>query len=315
MPQESALQVLLYYLYSPIPDPEAFAAAHRELCIRLELRGRILIAAEGINGTVSGLSAATEEYMRVMHEDPLMQGIEFKVDPAAEHVFPKLSIKVRDEVVTLGLLQADSDIDPNEITGKRLTPEEWKAAIEEGDAIVLDGRNNYESNLGHFRDAVCPDVDNFRDFPQWIRDNMADLKDRKILTYCTGGIRCEKLSGFLLREGFQNVSQLHGGIINYGKDESARGEHFEGQCYVFDQRIGVDVNRSDDRTIVSQCVNCDGPVERYVNCRNTACNAQFFICESCEQEHGRFCKTECATSGRMNYEGISSPQVQQTHNS
>lgn len=300
MPQDSVFQVLLYYLYSPIPDPEAFAASHRALCTRLELRGRILIAAEGINGTVSGLREATEEYMRVMCADPLLQGIEFKADPADDHVFPKLSIKVRDEVVTLGLQEAENaDIDPNEITGKRLTPEEWKAALEEGDAIVLDGRNNYETKLGRFRGAVCPDVDNFRDFPQWIRDNMADLKDRKILTYCTGGIRCEKLSGFLVREGFKNVSQLHGGIINYGKDETARGQHFEGQCYVFDQRIGVEVNRSNDRTIVSRCVYCQQPVERYVNCRNTACNAQFFICEGCEQQNGRFCKTECSTSDTL----------------
>lgn len=297
MSQENAFQVLLFYRYSPIHDPEAFAAVQRQLCTRFELRGRILIAAEGLNGTVSGLRPATEEYMEAMRQDPQLQGIEFKVDPADDHVFPKLSIKVRDEVVTLGLEQCDEhDIDPNQVSGKRLSPEEWRAAIAAGDAIVLDGRNNYETKLGHFRGAVCPDVDNFRDFPQWIRENMADLKDRKILTYCTGGIRCEKLSGFLLREGFEDVSQLHGGIINYGKDDTTRGQYFEGQCYVFDQRIGVEVNRSDDRTIVSHCVYCQEPAERYVNCRNTACNAQFFLCGACEQEHGRFCKEECSTS-------------------
>ncbi|MCB1097879.1 MAG: rhodanese-related sulfurtransferase [Verrucomicrobiae bacterium] len=297
MPAQNDFQVLLYYRYCTIADPEAFAAAHRELCTKLELRGRILIADEGLNGTVSGTVPATEAYMKVLKQDPLLEGIEFKIDPADDHVFPKLSIKVREEVVTLGLEQAaEPDINPNELTARRLSPAEWKAAIEAGDAIVLDGRNNYESKLGHFRGALCPDVDNFRDFPQWIRENMADVKDRKILTYCTGGIRCEKLSGFLLREGFKDVAQLHGGIINYGKDDTARGQHFEGQCYVFDQRIGVEVNRSEDRTIVSRCVYCQQPSERYLNCRNTACNDQFFLCESCEQTHGRFCKTECSTS-------------------
>ena len=300
MPEQTAFQVLLYYRYCAIADPEAFAAAHRQLCNQLELRGRILIAAEGINGAVSGTVAATEAYIEVLRRDSQLDGIEFKVDPAEDHVFPKLSIKVRDEVVTMGLEQvAEPDIDPNELTAPRLSPEEWKAAIEAGDAILLDGRNNYETKLGRFRDAVCQDVDNFRDFPQWIRDNMADLKGRKILTYCTGGIRCEKLSGFLLREGFTNVAQLHGGIINYGKDDTARGQYFEGQCYVFDQRIGVEVNRSEDRTIVSRCVYCQQPSARYLNCRNTACNDQFFLCESCEQAHGRFCKSECSTSNTL----------------
>ena len=253
MAQQNAFQILLFYRYAEIRDPEAFAAEHRELCTSLGLRGRILVAREGLNGTVSGPCEATERYMDVLRQNPLLEGIEFKIDPATGHVFPKLSIKVREEVVTLGLEPAgEPDIDPKETTGKRLTPEEWKTALEAGDAIVLDGRNNYETKLGHFRGAVCPDLENFRDFPQWIRDNMADCKDRKILTYCTGGIRCEKLSGFLLREGFKDVSQLHGGIINYGKDDETRGSHFDGQCYVFDQRVGVDVNRTGDRTIVGR---------------------------------------------------------------
>lgn len=300
MAPEHAFQVLLYYRYSSIPDPAAFAAEQRELCGNLGLRGRILIAREGVNGTVSGPIEATGRYMEALRGHPLLDGIEFKIDPADGHVFPKLSIKVRDEVVTLGLRQAgEPDIDPNELTGKRLSPEQWKAALEAGDAIVLDARNAYETQLGHFRGALCPDVEHFRDFPRWIRENLQECKGRRILTYCTGGIRCEKLSGFLVREGFQDVSQLHGGIINYGKDAIARGDHFDGKCYVFDQRVGVDVNHTGERRILGRCARCDAPGERYLNCRNTSCNAQFFCCEACDAELGRFCKPACAASSTL----------------
>ena len=291
---EPNYQILLYYLYREIADPEAFAATHRDLCERLELKGRILIAKEGINGTVSGTIAATTGYMEAMSDDPITLGTEFKVDPAEDHAFPKLSIKVRPEVVSLGLeMQDEEDIDPRQPTGVRLDPKDWAEAMEAGDAVILDGRNNYESALGHFSGAVCPDVENFRDFPRWIRDNMGHLKNRKILTYCTGGIRCEKLSGFLLREGFRDVAQLHGGILNYGQHPDTKGRHFDGQCYVFDQRVRVEVNRTETSTIISRCVHCSNPSDRYINCRYTSCNDQVFCCESCEKNEGRFCSSDC----------------------
>lgn len=284
-------QILLYYRYNPIADAEAFTEEHRAFCQELELKGRILIGHEGINGTVSGLTEHTERYMEALYADPRTTGIEFKVDPADGHPFQKLSVKFRPEIVTLGL--GHEDIDPNELTGKYLTPAEWKEAMEDDDVVIIDGRNNYESDLGRFKGAVCPDVDNFRDFPQWIRDNMADQKDKKVLTYCTGGIRCEKLSGFLKKKGCDDVSQLDGGIVKYSKDPELKGRDFEGLCYVFDKRVGVEANFTDTRKIISTCIYCATVVPEYSNCGWPNCNRQFFICPDCLEKEGSFCTSEC----------------------
>ncbi len=290
-------QILLYYHYTPIPDPAAFLEEHRDLCRSLGLRGRILIGEEGINGTVSGEVSGTEAYMEALREDERTRGIEFKIDPAEGHAFPKLSVKLRPEIVTLGLPKAE-DIDPNRLSGKRLSPQEWLEALQDPEVVVLDGRNDYETALGHFRGAVCPPLENFRDFPEWIREHFAQYKNRRVLTYCTGGVRCEKLSGFLLREGFQDVAQLDGGIINYSHDPATRGRLFEGQCYVFDERVVVEVNHTETRTVVSRCCFCDELSARYRNCAWPKCNAQIFICEGCELERGRYCGPSCEEGHR-----------------
>lgn len=284
-------QILLYYKYTRLDDPQTYRDEHLALCEQLGLRGRIIIAAEGINGTVSGTTGATAAYIEALQTDPRTADIEFKIDPADGHCFPKLSVKVRAEIVSLSL--GGDDIDPTNLTGKRLRPAEFKQAMEDDNVVVLDGRNDYESALGRFRGAVCPDVKNFRDFPEWIRANLAGAKDKKVLTYCTGGIRCEKLSAFLLQEGFNDVSQLDGGIVAYGKDAQVRGEGFEGQCYVFDQRIGIGINQADNADLVSFCLRCDQPSARYVNCGYPPCNDQVFLCEACEQQHGKFCCDDC----------------------
>ena len=287
----SEFQVLLYYKYVPIGDPEGFHLEHRELCERLALRGRILIGEEGINGTVSGPLASTEAYMAEMKGDSRFSDMVFKVDPHDGHAFPKLSIKVRSEIVSLHL--EGEDFHPTEVTGKRLSPKEWYKAIQDEDVIILDGRNDYESDLGHFKGAVCPPLHNFREFPDWIRENLADAKGKKVLTYCTGGIRCEKLSGFLVREGFTDVSQLEGGIVSYGKDPETKGRDFEGKCFVFDERIAVEVNHTPTARMVATCRDCGEPCERYVNCRNKDCNAKIFLCVGCESSRGRYCAPEC----------------------
>ncbi len=285
-------QILLYYRYHPIPDPEAFVEEHRAFCQELGLRGRILIGSEGINGTVSGHTPATEHYMDALQADERTAGIEFKIDPATGHAFEKLSVKFRREIVTLGL--GEEDINPNAITGEKLSPQEWMEAIQDEEVIIIDGRNDYESALGRFKGALCPDVGNFRDFPSWIQENLADKKNRKVLTYCTGGIRCEKLSGYLLREGFESVGQLDGGIVNYAKDPQTKGRDFEGLCYVFDQRVAVEANFTETRKLVSHCETCGEPCPRYRNCAWVECNRQFFLCERCEEQSGRACSAACA---------------------
>jgi len=285
-------QVLLYYRYVPIPDPSGYLDSHRRLCEELELRGRIIIGAEGINGTVSGTVASTERYMEVMGADPLTAGMEFKIDPSEGHVFPKLSVKVRREIVTLGLPE-EGDINPNQLTGDRLSPREFYEAMQEKDVVVIDGRNDYEADLGRFKNALCPPIRNFRDFPAWLEENRPNLRGRKILTYCTGGIRCEKLSGYIRKEGFDQVYQLDGGIVKYGKDPEVRGRDFEGLCYVFDERVGVEVNHTETRKIITHCRYCGIEESRYGNCRWPDCNEQIFVCPACRENEGLFCGDAC----------------------
>lgn len=289
-------QVLLYYKYVAIENPEEFVEQQKELCDRLNLKGRILVAAEGINGTVSGTVPETEAYMKAMKEDPRFSDMPFKIDEVTSHAFPKLRVRVRPELVTF---RADREINPNEISGTRLKPKEFfeevRRALESEDVVILDGRNDYEYDMGHFRNAIRPDVHSFKEFPQWIRENMSQYKDKKVLTYCTGGIRCEKLSGFLLEEGFKDVAQLDGGIVTYGKDPEAKGQLFDGQCYVFDERIGVPINQV-EHVVVGKCHHCSKPTETMINCRNDLCHHQHLCCEDCLEAHRGYCTPECETS-------------------
>ncbi|MFC4993672.1 rhodanese-related sulfurtransferase [Rubritalea tangerina] len=297
---DAPYQVLLYYLYTEIENPEAYRDAHRELCEGLGLKGRIIIGKEGINGTLSGLTADCQKYVEAMKADPLTSAMEFKIDPEQGHVFPKLSIKAREEIVTLGL--GEEDFSPNECTGKYLEPTEWRDAIKDPNAVIIDARNDYEFDLGRFKGAIRPPLTAFKEFPEWIRENRESFEGKRILTYCTGGIRCEKFSGFLVREGFEDVSQLHGGIVKYGKDPEARGEDFDGLCYVFDERIAVPVNHVNPE-VVAHCVHCGEASERYVNCANKLCNAQHFCCEACEGESKRCCSEACQEVYSAKYEG------------
>lgn len=288
-------QVLLYYRYVAIPDAADYVERHRGLCEGLGLRGRILIGHEGINGTVSGETGATERYVEALRGDPITADIVFKIDPAEGHVFPKLSVKLRPEIVSLGL-SGESDIDPTRETGVRLSPKAFHEAMSEPGVVVLDGRNRYESDLGHFKGAVCPPLGNFRDFPDWIDQHADELRGRKILTYCTGGIRCEKLSGYLRRAGFEQVYQLEGGIVSYGKDPEVRGRDFDGLCYVFDERVGVEVNRTSTRRVVSSCRRCGAEEFHYGNCGLPSCNAQIFVCPTCRENFGLFCDDRCRSA-------------------
>ncbi|MBA3726092.1 MAG: rhodanese-related sulfurtransferase, partial [Armatimonadetes bacterium] len=204
-------RVLLYYKFVPIEDHVDFARAHLDLCFSLGMRGRILIAPEGINGTASGTADNADRYMCALHSDVRFADMEFKVGSAEEHAFKKLFVRARSEIIGLGI-----PVDMSR-TGSSLTPKEFKEALSDPDAIILDGRNDYEHVLGRFRKALTSDVENFRDFPKWIEENLSVFKNRRIVTYCTGGIRCEKLNAYLLGRGFSNVSQLAGGIVSYSK--------------------------------------------------------------------------------------------------
>jgi UPF0176 protein len=283
-------RVLLYYKYVTIEDYEEFAKEHLAFCKGLNLKGRILVAKEGINGTVSGTVEQTEAYMSMMHAHPLFKDMVFKIDDSEGHAFKKMFVRPRPELVTFRL---EDDVDPNELTGKRLKPKEFYEALQHEDVIVLDGRNDYEYDVGHFRNALRPPVESFREFPEWIRNNLAEFKDKKVITYCTGGIRCEKLSGFLLREGFQDVSQLDGGIATYSKDPEVKGKLFDGKMYVFDERITVRVNQTEEETVVGKCLHCGTPSEKYINCTYDFCHNHHIVCNTCEESEGGYCSDAC----------------------
>ncbi|MEH7355374.1 rhodanese-related sulfurtransferase [Neobacillus drentensis] len=301
-------RVLLYYKYVSIENPEEVANEHHQFCTDLGLKGRIIIAAEGINGTVSGNIEQTNAYMKYMEAHPFFSGTIFKIDEASEHAFKKMKVRYRPELVTLRL---EDDVDPNVLTGKHLIPKEFFAEMQKEDTVVIDARNDYEYDLGHFRGAVRPDILNFRDLPQWIRENKKEFEGKKILTYCTGGIRCEKFSGWLRQEGFEDVSQLEGGIVTYGKDPEVQGELWDGQLYVFDERISVPVNRK-EHVIVGKDYFTGEACERYVNCANPECNKKILCSEANEHKHLRSCSHKCRVHPRNRYiaeHGLSEEEV------
>lgn len=293
----TSYRVLLYYQYVPINNPEEFTAEHLDFCKELDLKGRILISKEGINGTVSGTFEQTEQYMQAMKQDPRFADMVFKIDEAAQHAFKKMHVRHRAELVTLRL---EDDINPLELTGNYLSPKEFYEQMQDEDTVIVDARNDYEYDLGHFRGAIKPDINSFRELPEWILNNKTLLEGKKILTYCTGGVRCEKFSGWLKKEGFEDVSQLHGGIVTYGKDPEVQGQLWDGQCYVFDTRISVPINKV-EHVVVGRDHFTGEPSERYVNCANPECNKKIFSSEENEHTYMRSCSHECRTHPRNRY--------------
>lgn len=305
---EKEYSILLYYCYAQIDDHEAYREEHHLFCIENNLRGRIIISPEGLNGTVSGKKADTEAYMAYIHSDSRFADTEFKIEASSTQAFAKLHVRVKPEIVHSSLRH----INPRERTGTYVEPEEFRQLLKESDedTVFLDVRSNYEHKVGHFKNAMTLDIDNFREFPDKVRD-LDHLKNKKVVTYCTGGIKCEKASAYLLEQGFENVYQLHGGIIKYGIEEG--GEDFEGKCYVFDNRITADVN-SVNPSIVSKCHITGVPTDRMVNCANPQCNAHIAMSEEAGWLMDGCCSEECRKNpARRPYDGTGYYQKNTNH--
>ncbi len=274
-------QILLFYKYVRIDNPEAVREWFAALGQKYALTGRFIVATEGLNITCEGTKENTEAFIKEMETDERFRSIHMKRSIGTGSAFPRLSVKVRDEIVTLGL--GVCDIDPNQVTGKRLSPEElhdWIAQKKE--LYIVDMRNAYEHAIGRFAGSITPTMDNFRDLPKIVK-SIAHLKDKTVLTVCTGGVRCEKASGFLMTQGFNDVYQLDGGIVSYM--EKYPNEDFEGKLYVFDGRVTMGFYTDDPKhVIVGKCEQCGAKSENIVDCRNNGCNGQFIVCEKCEQE-------------------------------
>lgn len=290
-------RVLLYYHYNSIEDPDTLREEHLKFCKEIGLLGRVFISKEGINGTVSGTVEQTNIYMKTLEESKHFKGIQFKIDETDEHVFKKMHVRVKNELVNFSL---EDDINPLEITGKYLEPIDFYEGLNDPNTIVIDARNDYEYDIGHFKGAIKPEIRTFRELPNWIREHKHLLEGKKIMTYCTGGVRCEKFSGWLKREGFDNVGQLHGGIVTYGKDPVAQGQLWEGNCYVFDKRLSVPINRV-EHVIVGRDYFTGEPCERYINCANPECNKQIIASEENERLHLGACSEECRVHPRNRY--------------
>lgn len=274
-------KIILYYIFIPLADPEAIMLWQRRLCGELSLRGRILISAKGLNGTLGGEVADLKAYIRDTREHPALKNIEFKWSDGSCEDFPKLSVKVRSETVTLGLPQ-EVEVDERGIIGggERIMPENLDEFVRANpDAVFFDGRNAYESAIGKFKNAVTPDVQTFKELPAELdKPEYAPLKSKKLITYCTGGIRCEPLSALMKKKGFEHVYQLHGGVVKYG-EVRGDGGLWEGKCFVFDRRMSVAFSgRSKD---IGVCEHCAAPTSNYQNCAVKTCNKLMLLCEAC----------------------------------
>jgi UPF0176 protein len=270
-------KIILYYKFVPLKDAAMTMRWQRELCGRLNLRGRVIISQHGINGTLGGELKDVKAYVKAMNLTPEFKGTEYKWSDGTREDFPKLSIKVRKELVTL-------DPDPEDVAfdvfdkGTPLRPAAWKKYLEEHpDAIIFDARNNYESQIGKFKNAITPDIKNFKD----VKNELEKLpKDQPVLTYCTGDIRCEYLSAYMKHKGFQDVYHLDGGIVKYGQTFGDDG-FWQGKCYVFDKRISVAFNKGGKSADIGVCANCGATTSHQENCADNSCNLQFVVCDTC----------------------------------
>jgi len=284
--------VILYYHFQLIDNAEQFSRDHKKKCLELDLLGRVYIASEGINGTLAGTPENIQKYKEYLWSLSGFEKTEFKEDQCDYIPFRKLIVKTRPEIVTL---RAPETIDLSREQGKRLMPHEWKKVLEsDEDYVLIDTRNDYEWEIGHFQDAVLPEIKNFFDFPQWI-DQVNIDREKKVLMYCTGGIRCEKYSILMEKRGYKNVFQLHGGIVNYGKKEG--GAHFKGKCFVFDDRLSVAVNK-DNQAPISHCTITGAPCDTYLNCADPDCNRLFLCSKEGALKMEGCCSDACTKSPR-----------------
>jgi UPF0176 protein len=270
-------KIVLFYLFTKIADPEAVRLWQRDLCESLDLRGRILISEDGINGTVGGELASLKRYVRKTHEFEAFKAIRFSWSDGTGDDFPRLSVRVRDELVSFGA-PAEVQVDQDGIVGggTKVSPEQLHELVDSKDVTFFDGRNHLEAEIGRFRDAVVPPVKNTRDFVAELDSGRYDhLKEKAVVTYCTGGIRCEVLSSLMIKRGFTEVYQLDGGIVSYGERFGDAGL-WEGSLYVFDNRISI--NFSDDTATIGRCYRCGEATSRIENCSEPSCHEQRVVC-------------------------------------
>ena len=275
-------KIVLFYVFTPLADPEAIRLWQHSVCDALGLRGRIIVSSHGINATVGGDIVNVKRYVRATRSYAAFKDADIKWSDGVGDDFPRLSVKVRDEIVTFGV-PGELKVDEHGVVGggARLTPDALHQLVEErGDEVVfLDGRNSIEAQIGRFRDAIVPEVETTRDFIPLIESGALDhLKDKPVVTYCTGGVRCEVLTALMKNRGFSDVYQLDGGIVRYGERFRDSGL-WEGSLYVFDKRMSVDFGRP---AVIGRCVECANPTSSVVNHPDRDGRELAVLCERCQ---------------------------------
>lgn len=290
----------MYYKFVPLPDPDMTMRWQKELCERLNLKGRIIVSKHGINGTLGGDIESLRRYKREMNASGTFRGIMYKWSDGNGREFPRLSVKVRPELVAFGV--------PEEIKvgakgvkggGKHLKPEALHRLMQErGDEVVFfDGRNAYEAAVGKFKNAVVPDTKTTRDFIKEIEsDKYDEIKTKPVVTYCTGGIRCEALSALMKNRGFKEVYQIDGGIVKYGEKYGDDGL-WEGNLYIFDGRMNHKF--SDKAKDIGKCVHCGNKTSNYENCDNVTCNRLVLVCKDCHKSARDYCSKSCREKSQL----------------
>lgn len=275
-------KIILYYGFTPLDDADAIRLWQRTLCEQLSLKGRILISRHGINGTLGGDLDDLRRYVAATREFPGFRTIDFKWSEGSAQDFPRLRVRVRDEIVSFGASD-ELSVDERGVLGGgvRLSPHDVHDLVAErsADVVFFDARNAFEAAIGRFRDAVVPDVGATRDFAALLDSGRYDhLKAKAIVTYCTGGVRCEVLSALMRRRGFDEVYQLDGGIARYGEAFGDDGL-WEGSLYLFDARMHHEF--SDHSKVLGTCERCAAPTSQYHNCANLACRKLILLCARC----------------------------------
>ena len=288
-------RILAYYLFTPIEDPAEEVRRHFAFFEGRDVKGRIYISSQGINGQMSAAVRDAEAYREWLMSDPRFSRIDFKIHSFKEHVFPRLTVKMREQLVAL-----DEPVDPNE-GGEHLDAPTWRAMLERRDAntLLLDVRNRYEWEIGHFEGAELPPLESFREFPAYAKQlsTLKDPHETKVMVYCTGGIRCELYSALLKREGFEEVYQLSGGVIGYGLSQGS--EHWRGKLFVFDDRLAISIAEEEQSEVISRCLHCQNLSDIYYNCANMDCNELFICCPLCAEQFLGCCSASCMQSARL----------------
>lgn len=278
-------KILLYYKFTPIKDPETVKLWQKTLTDSLNLRGRILVSEQGLNGTVGGELEDLKKYIKETKKFPGFKNTVFKWSDGSREDFPRMSVKRRRELVGFKNSDDEIQVDENGVVGggKHIKPHEVHEMIEKygDDVVFFDGRNEHEAKIGKFKNAIVPNTNTSRDFIAELEsDKYDDIKNKKIITYCTGGIRCEAISAMMKKRGFNDVYQIDGGIVKYGEAYGDDGL-WEGSLRVFDDRMTV--NFSDHTKTIGECTHCGGSTSNFENCALAECNDLVLICENCKQ--------------------------------